>query len=247
MSSRQLCSATGLIFPSLRHLCPIFGAARENGRVAGVSERGHSCPMSLGFALPFCCPGARKLLSRTGLGGVGVFIVDEEDKFCEFDGDCIFVSNACSDCGGDTVNKAYKEKYVNLWHKVCADYNGPLCDWDYTGAYEIRCVNSKCDFVLKETDEYFCNVDKDCEIKVIDCDKDCSPCPCINRGCVNKEWDLDVDCSIPPGLTCPPETQVWVNNCKCVNSKCVNCRDGFPVPEGIIQCRVNGDIINYTK
>ena len=75
----------------------------------------------------------------------------------------------------------------------------------------------------KPVDEYFCNIDEDCAIKIIGCDKECVPCPCINYGCVDKDWDFGSDCDILEGVSCPPAPP-WVTNCKCINSKCADCR-----------------------
>lgn len=68
-----------------------------------------------------------------------------------------------------------------------------------------------------QSDKYFCNVDEDCAIRRINCDG-------CNFGftCINKEWP-HCELSPAPGEYCPPAPP-WVTNCKCINSKCIDCR-----------------------
>jgi hypothetical protein len=71
---------------------------------------------------------------------------------------------------------------------------------------------------ILHSNKYFCNKDEDCEIQAIEC-KEC--CPMV--GCVNSKWIMNCN-YIENEPICKPCSPFWVNNCKCINSKCVDCR-----------------------
>ncbi len=83
--------------------------------------------------------------------------------------------------------------------------------------------------------QYSCQSDSDCTIKPIGC-SDCNPM----SACVNKNWILN--CNLTRNQNCPP-APLWVNSCKCVNSKCADCRT---LLESKKQCRVDGELHEYT-
>jgi len=76
-------------------------------------------------------------------------IINEKDKICILDEDCIVISNKCEDCGLDVINKVYVEKYKLELAQVCKDFK-LACDIDYRDTHEIKCVDKKCELVPKE-------------------------------------------------------------------------------------------------
>ncbi|MEK6984577.1 MAG: hypothetical protein AABX33_08430 [Nanoarchaeota archaeon] len=75
--------------------------------------------------------------------------INEMDRDCSFDSDCVYISTHCGDCEGDVVNKV-REKRLNLFAVyICRNYKGPECDLDYRPVYDIKCVNQECRLVPK--------------------------------------------------------------------------------------------------
>ena len=89
--------------------------------------------------------------------------------------------------------------------------------------------------------QLLCEQDSDCVIKEVECEQ-CNP----TIACSNEDWVLFCDPEENVTLPCPPSPP-WVTTCKCVNSMCVDCRDIFPVPDGIVQCVVDGSMVNYNE
>jgi len=131
---------------------------------------------------------------------------------CKRDSECFITY-----CKDSQTKGCVNTTQLSTYSKNCKTYS----DWiiEVRDPSKCACIQNSCTMI---TSNKYCNVDEDCEIKII-CDKDCSPCPCINHECFNKKWDLDVDCSPPLGVSCPPAPS-WVTNCKCIDSECVDCR-----------------------
>lgn len=78
----------------------------------------------------------------------GTIIIDEKDRICISDADCVLIYIKCGDCGGDAVNKDYVEKYKYNLKEACKN-SSIACDWDYRPKSEIKCINNQCRFVKK--------------------------------------------------------------------------------------------------
>src|SRR3989339_920665 len=83
---------------------------------------------------------------------IASIVIESRDQACETSVDCAFVSTSCGDCGGDTVNLLYTEKYAQLLDNECPNPPVYACDWDYMDKFKIDCVNSLCVFVPKNGD-----------------------------------------------------------------------------------------------
>lgn len=70
-------------------------------------------------------------------------IIDNEDKYCEVDSDCILITSSCGSCSFEVVNTNSKKKYSEILNNYCRK-NPPeiACDLEFTG--DIECENSKC-------------------------------------------------------------------------------------------------------
>lgn len=84
-------------------------------------------------------------------------IIDEQDKSCTSDTDCVVISTACGDCGLDVTNKNYIQKYKTKLDQFCKNKypeypkRGYLaCDVDYRPTHEIKCVDLRCKLVPKQ-------------------------------------------------------------------------------------------------
>src|SRR3972149_5249347 len=55
--------------------------------------------------------------------------VEENDKFCETDNDCVYVPTWCSECScGDFVNKLYQQKHIDKYNEACKNLVSKKCN-----------------------------------------------------------------------------------------------------------------------
>jgi len=70
-------------------------------------------------------------------------IVEEIDKLCETDNDCVYVPTLCSECScGDVVNEMYQQKYIDRYTEICENFEGKKCTIQCLGF--IKCIKNKC-------------------------------------------------------------------------------------------------------
>jgi len=70
-------------------------------------------------------------------------VVDNVDRSCQSDADCVLVEHICGECGYAPVNKITKEKYENLLNELCSDVT-TICG--VVKPDEIACHENKCVF-----------------------------------------------------------------------------------------------------
>jgi hypothetical protein len=72
---------------------------------------------------------------------------------CSGDTDCVLVETGCDGCcQQDAIAEELREAYRMAFVEECADYEGAICDCDYT-PLEPRCVDAQCAAVPPEPED----------------------------------------------------------------------------------------------
>ena len=74
-------------------------------------------------------------------------VIDDSWKACKVTEDCIQVDTSCDGCCGlDAISASREEDYMEEREKLCADYEGGVCDCAFPEGTAM-CIDGICTFV----------------------------------------------------------------------------------------------------